>query len=253
MSVDPLDAAVGQVHAAQSTPQPMAEAVYERRNYPDCPEGTFVAICCNVELKVNPMDSDFDPGMTKINHRWQVMSDVRTGQPVFYVDPKDETKKERQYQVFGKALSISFGDRANLPKIMKELTGIAPLKTVTNETRILEGSNQPKQVKIVRFDQSVLENMVCELRIKREALVSDPSRTRLVIDDYSCTPAMRYSNWSMLPAHPDKVAFEGFEAAKAAYDAQYATPSPSRVSPLVGQYQGSNPQDGAPIAPVVPR
>lgn len=238
------DAVAGVQSPTRSSGSPaIAEAVYEKRKYPPCPEGNFIAICVKTELKEVPMTAQFDAGAMKIHHTWEIQSD-RDGKPVDYEDPQDPDKRWK-YRVFGKPMSISFGDRATLCKLFKELTGIPPLTDVAVEMRTFEGAPRPKEVKVVRFDQTLLENMVCELKIAHEIYKNKygEDTTGVSIKSYDCTMAARKRNYDTLPPHPMKVPFPGEAAVSSpvppaqpvaqqapAQDIAFGAPAPSPSS-----------------------
>ena len=242
---DEFGAATSAVGRPQySSKAQVAEVIYEKREYPDCPEGTYTAICVKAESKKKAMDAQFNPGEDQIHHRWEILTDARSGQAVTYTDKNDEDKKVRHYQVFGKALNLSFGERANLHKLMKELTGIPPLVTKKTEARPLQGTTKTRMVTVARFDYSVLEYMTCELKIKHEDYQSRDGETRTAVNivSYDCSPAMKFANWSQLPqSHPDMHAFPGWAEAKAAFDTSHLPMQQLPVSPQP-QQQSQQPQ-----------
>lgn len=210
----------------------IAEAVYERREYPNCPPGKYLAVCAKTGLMTVPDDAMFDAGKQKITHRWEIVSDAVTGAPVSYIDKDDESKQVRYYNVFGKPLSISFGEKANLSKLTRELTGLLPLQDIEVGERTYEGGLK-KKVNIVRFNQAMLENMQCILTIEHvQGKDNNAGRTFVEVKSYECTPAMKYENWTMLPqGHKQLERFDGFDAAKAEYEDRSRQPNQPAYPP----------------------
>ena len=183
----------------------MAEVVYEPRDYPDCPEGEYIAMCVKAELKPSK-PSQYNPnGADKIHLRWEIMKDLRTGQEVYYIDQSDAEKKKRHYMVFTKPMMQSFGERSNVGKMFKELTGLGAdcILQKTKEMRNFEGAGQ-KEVTVVRFDQTIFENMTAMVKVKHEEFENSMGEMQMGINVASleCDTARKYENYNIIRRLP---------------------------------------------------
>lgn len=177
-----------------------AEAVYIDRKYPLPDEGWYTAMCVKSELK--PSNSQYDaPGTNRIHLQWELMNNVKTGQPVSYVDPEDQEQKVRKFKVFSRALSIAFSDKAHLNKLMKTLTGMEPIVRERKEARLIQGETTPREITIKRFNHSMIEGMTAELKIVHSTYKTDTGvdKTSPSIEDYSADKETIKKNRALIP------------------------------------------------------
>lgn len=181
---DSFEDAVAGVQSKQGGNE-YAEVVFEKREYPLIPEGQYKAICCKSELRESRSEFD-DPGTMKICLRWQVW------EPMY----KGDDDKEHHYIVFAKPLGIAFGERANLPKVFKKLTGLEPMVQKIH-TKIDIGGGKFKEATRMRFDHKVFENMECELIVSHKEY---EGKMYPQIENIICMKEMREKNAAQLPA-----------------------------------------------------
>lgn len=191
---DPFDSVKQSVSTGDGE---VAGTFYEKRKYPLLPEGEYTAICCKSEVKDgNPNSKYYKEGEKKIHLRWQIQNDRNTGAPVSYPDSQDETKT-RNYIVFNKSLSISFGDRSGLQKLWKQLTGYdAEPFAIKTPKKIPLGNGKFREGTYIVFPHSLFENMMCSLSISHNEWNGE---LRPQIDSYSVSPQQKSHNQSLLP------------------------------------------------------
>lgn len=195
--------AVAGVQQQPTKNEEVAETFYEKKEYPLVPQGVYKAMIVKSELRESKSKFD-DPGTTKINLRYEIISDMN-GKPVEY---KGDDGEMHKYQVFGKPLAKNYGDGiktgkpSNLFKLIRELTGIPPLTDEEDAVRTLDNGKTIRG-KVIRFNHKMLEYMKLQLIVKHKEY---EGKMYAYIDSFMVDSVMQKENYDMLPPHPKKFA-----------------------------------------------
>lgn len=239
--------------SSQQQPKRMAEAIYEPREYPDCPEGEYVAICAKSELRPAKATQYNPEGLDKINTRWEILKDAITGEDVFYVDETDAEKKNRHYQVFGQPMSQSFGPRSNVNKLFVELTGVPVdfMVQKVRENRMF--GNVEKSVNVVRFDPSIFEGMMAVVKVTHDEYTDSSGNTRIGVnvsipDSIKTTPKQKWNNYCQFDRMPGRPEFPAIDLKK--LQATQSVPMAPAAREIFGSPMPA--QQGAPVPVPMP-
>lgn len=148
---------------------------FKKREYPLTPKGDQPAVCTKAMLVDSPYADSVGKKVLKLT--WEL--------DATYTDDEGE---KRSYKAFSKPYSLSFGPKAGLAKLCKDLTGLDP----TYSEKKVPGGVTVRDFKFTQF-----EGMRANLYIKH--VDGSEGKKFANILDYNCDEAIQAENRKYLP------------------------------------------------------